>query len=335
MVNKDRGYDSDNIIELVMWEMAPQTRKNILDELKSYSQVKGISTSDVYFGEDPSMNSAFFETYENHFHTSVFPVDNGFLETYGITLVEGRYFDPERETDNKTVLLNEKALEYYSGEGSVLGKNVLLEGETYKVIVKDFNFRSLHHKIQPLVIRRIENFGNVSIKTSNAQIGEVVEILHTLWKKHQISQPFNYQIHDDILVSHFEKDQQAKKMLLVLSLISIAIACIGLYAISYFTIIRKTKEIGIRKVNGATVFELMGMINSRFLRWVVAAFIVAMPVSWYVMNLWLESFAYKTTLSWWIFALAGLLALGIALLTVSWQSWRAATRNPVEALRYE
>ena len=109
----------------------------------------------------------------------------------------------------------------------------------------------------------------------------------------------------------------------------------GLFGITLNTIDQKTKEIGIRKVNGATVFEIVNMLNFKFIKWVAIAFVISTPIAWYAMDKWLESFAYKTSLSWWIFALAGLLALGIALLTVSWQSWRAATRNPVEALRYE
>jgi len=102
-----------------------------------------------------------------------------------------------------------------------------------------------------------------------------------------------------------------------------------------FTIQQRIKEIGIRKVNGARIIEILTMLNKDFIKWVSIAFIIATPIAWYEMNKWLENFAYKTSLSWWIFALAGLLALGIALFTVSWQSWRAATRNPVEALRYE
>jgi putative ABC transport system permease protein len=113
------------------------------------------------------------------------------------------------------------------------------------------------------------------------------------------------------------------------------ISVIGISALALFISQQRTKEIGIRKVNGAKISEILSILNKDFIKWVAIAFVVACPVAYYAMNKWLENFAYKTTLSWWIFALAGLLALGIALLTVSWQSWRAARRNPVEALRYE
>jgi len=318
--------------------MNPNTRKSFIEELESMSAVKSVATSDIYFGEDPSMNAAYFETMEdeNFFHTSVFPVDDKFLTTFDLELKEGRFFDEERQSDFKAAVLNEAALKKYAGEESIIGKEVIVDGN-YKVIgvVKDFNFRSLHHSIQPLVMTRIENFGNVFVKIRKNQTAEVIEIAENLWKKHPIEIPFQYTFHDEVFARHYIKDQQARKLLLVLSIISISIACVGLYAISFFTIVRKTKEIGIRKVNGAAAFEMMSMLSFRFLTGVGLAFLLAIPVAWYALNKWLENFAYKTSLSWWIFALAGLLAMGIALLTVSWQSWRAATRNPVEALRYE
>jgi putative ABC transport system permease protein len=118
-------------------------------------------------------------------------------------------------------------------------------------------------------------------------------------------------------------------------MLAIIIACLGLSGLSAYSITRRTKEIGIRKANGARITQVMGLLNKDFVKWVVFAILIATPVAWFVMYKWLQYFAYRTELSWWIFALAGILALVIALLTVSWQSWRAATRNPVDALRYE
>jgi len=133
----------------------------------------------------------------------------------------------------------------------------------------------------------------------------------------------------------YESESKLTASLNVFAGIAILIACMGLLALTILAMQNRTKEIGIRKVNGAKVSEILAMLNKEFIKWVVIAFVIATPIAYYAMHKWLESFAYKTNLSWWIFALAGLLALGIALLTVSWQSWRAATRNPVEALRYE
>ncbi len=339
MISKDRGYDSENVMMLHLWEMNDQSRKSFIEKLKTYHAVRSVATSDVYFGEDFSMNAAYFETEEeqNYFHPSVLPVDDGFLNTFNFKMKEGRFFDRKRKTDFNAVVLNESAVREYGGKGSLIGKNVILGDKTYPVIgiVKDFNFRSLRHKIEPLVITCVENYGEVYVKIGNAQISEVTGIVQRLWSEFNIGFPLNYTFHDEVVARHYIKDQQVKKLLLLLSIVSIAIACVGLYAVSFFSIVRRTKEIGIRKVNGACVSEVMAMLNKDFVKWVVIAFVISTPIAYYAMNKWLENFAYKTNLSWWIFALAGVLALGIALLTVSWQSWKAATRNPVEALRYE
>ncbi len=339
MVNKDRGYDLGNVMMFNAWGMKPETRKNFIEKLKANTDIQSVSTSDVYFGDDFGMNAAYFETRgdKNYFHTSVLPVDDEFRNTFNFTISEGRFFDHERKTDFDAVVLNESAVKQYSGNGSLMGKFVIVGDISYQVIgiVKDFNFRSLHHPIEPLVMTLTENAGDIYLKIRNSRIPGVIGILQKLWTEYHPESPLNYQFHDEVVVQHYDKDQQAKKLLLLLSLISIAIACVGLYAISFFTIIRKTKEMGIRKVNGAKVSELMIMLNRNFLKWVAIAFVIATPIAWYAMSKWLENFAYKTDLSWWIFVLAGMLALGIALITVSWQSWKAATRNPVEALRYE
>jgi putative ABC transport system permease protein len=339
MVNKDRGYDKDNIITLVMWDMPPETRRTFNEEIKNHAAIQSVSTSDVFFGDDPSMGGAFFGTQENgkYFHTSVMPVDYEFLNTFNLQLLEGRFFKKELKSDSEAVLLNETAAKEYQESGSLLGTNLVLNGRDYNIIgiVKDFNFRSLYHTVQPLVITQIENFGNVFVKVRNNEIPAALEIIRAKRKELNLTRPLEYSFHDEVIAKHYSKDQQAKKLLLFLSLVSVLIACVGLYAISFFTIIKRTKEIGIRKVNGAKISEILTMLNKDFIKWVAIAFLIATPIAYFAMNKWLENFAYKTDLSWWIFALAGLLALGIALLTVSWQSWRAATRNPVEALRYE
>jgi putative ABC transport system permease protein len=147
--------------------------------------------------------------------------------------------------------------------------------------------------------------------------------------------PFEYHFLDQDYENLYKKDNQIAGVLNLFTILAVFIACLGLFGQAVIASENKIKEIGIRKVNGARISEVLVLLNKDFVKWVTVAFIIATPIAWYAMHKWLENFAYKTELSWWIFALAGLLALGIALLTVSWQSWRAATRNPVEALRYE
>jgi putative ABC transport system permease protein len=339
MVNKDRGYDTRDVMMLDMWRMSPENRRSFIEDLKTFDAVQSVSTSDGYFGNDLSMNAAYFETQDekNYFHTSVLPVDDEFPHTFNLKIKEGRFFEKDKKTDEDAAILNETAFRKYSGTGSVIDKTLLVGGKKFTIIgiVRDFNFRSLHHPIQPLVMIHVDNFGLVYVKIKNGKIAETLDIIQKLWKKYDIPFTFNYKFHDEVVLQHYVDDRQAKRLLLILSFISIAIACAGLYAISYFTIVRRTKEVGIRKVNGARVEEVMKLLNKEFLIWVFIAFLVACPVAWYVMHKWLQNFAYKTSLSWWVFAFAGILTLAIALITVSWQSWRAATKNPVEALRYE
>jgi putative ABC transport system permease protein len=140
---------------------------------------------------------------------------------------------------------------------------------------------------------------------------------------------------DQAVEKMYQSELQFRKAFSLFSTCAIIICCLGILAMSLFVCQHRIKEIGIRKVNGAKAIEILGLLNQDFVQWVTLAFIIACPIAWHIMNKWLESFAYKTELSWWVFAMAGAVALTIALLTVSWQSWRAATRNPVESLRYE
>ena len=144
-----------------------------------------------------------------------------------------------------------------------------------------------------------------------------------------------FTFYNDQFQAMYVKEEKLGKAISFFSIIAIVLTCMGILGQIFLISLNRSKEIGVRKVNGAKVSEILILLNKDFMIWVLVAFVIASPVAWYAMNKWLENFAYKTSLSWWVFALAGLLALGIALLTVSWQSWRAATRNPVEALRYE
>jgi len=156
-----------------------------------------------------------------------------------------------------------------------------------------------------------------------------------LWKDLVPNEPLNFTFYDDQFQAMYMKEEKLAKSITFFSLIAIVLTCMGLLGQIFMTSLMRTKEIGVRKVNGATIGEILYMLNKDIIKWVLIAFVIACPIAYYAMEKWLENFAYKTDLSWWVFALAGLITLGITLLTVSWQSWRAATRNPVESLRDE
>ena len=260
-------------------------------------------------------------------------VDDNYLKLFGIELREGRNFSRDRIADyDESIIINEAYAKIMAWDDP-LDKKMFADSKLRVVgVVPDFHFASLHNKVEPLAFRfKDKNPSFLFVKTPPAQ----VDYIKTVWRKYFKDALFEYQFVDANFEKQYQKDEKQKAIFGYLSFIAIFISCLGLFGLSSFFITRRIKEIGIRKVNGAKISEVLFMLNKDFVKWVVIAFVIAMPIAWYAMNKWLENFAYKTELSWWIFALAGFMAFGIALLTVSWQSWKAATRNPVEALRYE
>ena len=265
--------------------------------------------------------------------------DKDFLKTLNIKLLNGREFTANAEGESFNAIINKKAAEAFGWTDC--NNKIIYDfndgGNNFNVIgiVEDFHIESMREQLEPMIIRYQETGDFLAIRVQPESTTEAIEKTKALWAKFNNEAPFEFTFLDESFDNQYKQETRFGKLISLFSILSIAIACLGLLGLISFTLTRKQKEIGIRKVNGAKISEVLAMLNKDFVKWVTIAFVIASPIAYYTMNKWLESFAYKTSLSWWIFALAGLLALGIALLTVSWQSWRAATRNPVEALRYE
>ncbi|SFE43091.1 ABC transporter permease [Sunxiuqinia elliptica] len=258
-------------------------------------------------------------------------VDYGFAETMGMQLILGNDFDKEKNATG--VLVNEQAIETL-GLTEIIGEQTAF-GPVVGV-VKDFNMYSVREAVTPMLIGiNPQMCREIAVRIKTKNISKTIAFLEDAWKTTGGTTAFDFDFTDDILNQIYEAEIRFSKIIGLLAGVAILIGSLGLFGLSLLISRQRTKEIGIRKVNGAKVGEILTMLNKDFVRWVMVAFLISTPIAYYAMTKWLENFAYKTSLSWWIFALAGLLALGIALLTVSWQSWRAATRNPVEALRYE
>lgn len=260
-------------------------------------------------------------------------------EVLQIPIAEGKNpFDSMLKASNEC-LINEQAVTSLNLTDPV-GKQIKVnDGDIYTIagVLKNANTKSLHIKIDPQVyvsLGRVEPYHIIMIKTSEDQKGAITA-LKSLWNKYNDEYPMEYFFLDDAYDKLYKIEDTASKIIGAGMIIALFLAFMGLYAISTYATERRVKEIGIRKVNGATIQEVMVMLNQVFVKWVAIAFVIATPLAWYAVHKWLENFAYKTNLGWWIFALSGVLAMGIGLMTVSWQSWKAATRNPVEALRYE
>ncbi len=272
---------------------------------------------------------------EKQYSPAGFPGDQNFIEALGVEIIEGEGFSENDESNKNKCIINESLAALFPGQ-NLIGK--LLPGsETDRVIgiCKDFHYGSLKQVIEPAYIPYSNEGFYLMVKPVPGQTVQARQAVAETWNSIITDFPLNVEsIGDRYTWMHRENENYAK-LIGACCVISVFLSMIGLFAVSYQTSQRRIKEIGIRKVNGAKISEILALLNKDIVIWIVVAFVVAMPAGWFFMNKWLENFAYKTSLSWWIFALAGLLALGIALLTVSWQSWRAATRNPVEALRYE
>jgi putative ABC transport system permease protein len=264
-----------------------------------------------------------------------FAGDENFIGTLGLQLLQGESFQGSVSANKNKCLINESLAKLFPGE-NLIGQ-ILPGMQDTKVIgiVKDFHYTSLKNLVEPAYILCNEGGNSILIKPAPDQQAMVQKKIAEVWQKLIPDFPLDTQTIGERFEWLHKENSNYIKLIASCSIISIFLSMIGLFAVSYQGSIRRTKEIGIRKVNGAETSEILALLNKDFVKWVVIAFIIAVPVAYYAMYKWLENFAYKTELSWWVFVLSGLLALGIALLTVSFQSWKAATRNPVEALRYE
>jgi ABC-type antimicrobial peptide transport system permease subunit len=262
--------------------------------------------------------------------------DEDYATTFQLELKEGRFFSSEFTTDANAIVINEKAAEAMGLKkpvGEVLttpwGAKLTIIG-----VLKDFHIQPLHYKIEPLMMQKSES-NNLFIKMKPDHIPETVEFINKTFKSFDPGLPIDFHFLDDDFDNLYHTEQRMSKIVGYFSLLAIVISCLGLIGLSLFMAERRTKEIGIRKTNGAKPIEIFSLLSKEYIIWVLLSVLIATPLAYFAMYRWLENFAYKTELNWWIFALAGILALVIAILTVSFQSWKAATRNPVEALRYE
>lgn len=266
--------------------------------------------------------------------------DYDFIDLFEIELVEGRNFSREFSTDSQAYIVNEAARKIFGWE-EALGKRFGFRREEIGLgqvigVVKNFHFLSLHQEIQPLVIHLTENWMSyLSVKINTQNIRQTVEFLKTKWKKFSPNYPFEYFFLDDDLEKMFRSEMRLGKIFASFTVLAIFIACLGLFGLASFTSEQRTKEIGVRKVLGASFSNIVVLLSKEFSKWVLIASLIAWPVAYYTVSQWLQSFAYRISIGIWIFLLSTILALFVAMITVSFKAVKAALANPVDALRYE
>jgi putative ABC transport system permease protein len=269
-------------------------------------------------------------------------VDNRFLSTYGVKIVAGRDFSRDFSTDTSSFLINEAAVQAlgFKKDEDVIGQNLRYGRQRGQVVgvFNDFHFESMHQKIVPLLFllpRSQFQYNSISIKIAGNNLAGAIAHIESAWKKFLPDTPYEYTFLDQSFAKLYDAEQKQGGIFTVFASIAIFIACLGLFGLSAFAITQRIKEIGIRKVLGADVSTIVMLLSKDFLKLVVIAAIVAFPVAWYAMNNWLQDFAYRTTIPWWIFLLAGIVAAAVALFTISFQAIKAALANPVKSLRTE
>lgn len=335
--HRDAGFDKEQLLRLDM----PEIQKNekamvLLDELRKSPYVKSLSLTNSVPGKIQMSMGSNIENSDKNISVPCLGVDTTFLKTFGVKVIKGRNLEPADY--GKVCMINEAAYKHFEFDN--LENKRFMNGRKggFEIIgvVNDFQFESLHKTVGPVCIMFTETQPTaINIRLVKGGVAQGMNFIRDSWEKIIPEHPMKYQFYDEWFDSMYSSEERFAKTIGLFAVLAIIISCIGILGLAIFSSERRIKEIGIRKVNGAKISEILTMLNKDFVKWVAIAFIIATPIAYYAMNKWLENFAYKTELSWWIFALAGLLALGIALLTVSFQSWKAATRNPVEALRYE
>ncbi|MCG8608376.1 ABC transporter permease, partial [bacterium] len=270
-------------------------------------------------------------------------VDYDFIDTFGLQLIAGRNFSSEMITDEKNAfIINETTMKSlgFAEAQEALGKKYLIgvnriEGAIVGV-VKDFHISSLHTTIRPLVMMYWPRlFGAYSVKIRSADINKTLNNLEQIWKKFVPTFPFRYEFLDEYITSLYLNEEKAQDIIGTFSMLAVFIACLGLLGLASFTAEQRTKEIGVRKVLGSSIAGIVNLLNRDFIKLVIYASLIASPAVWFAMNRWLQVFAYRTHLSWVTLAQSTVMVLLVALLTVSYQSIKAALTNPVDSLKYE
>ncbi len=332
--NFDIGIDKENVLYLQTSNVLRNSHQAFADELMKNTEIKNYCYSQFLPGR---VGMGWGRKVDGkQIQMQAWPIDDRFIDFFGIEMQEGRAFR-QGKADVDNFILNEKAVQQFGWEKPLEKRfeGLGAEGEVTGVC-KNFNFASLKGEITPMVFWRTDDRKfNILIKTRGGNFTQIRKYIEETARRFDPEGTFEVHFLDEALEQLYNKETRMARFIEFVSLWTILLALTGLLGLIVFISRDKVKEIGIRKVNGASVFEVVRMLNKNVLVWLGIAFIIATPVAYYAMSRWLENFAYKTTLSWWIFAVAGLVSLFVALLTVSWQSLRAASRNPVEALKYE
>lgn len=344
--NKDLGFNKEQVITLPNSWALGKNEKAFKNEMLNDTRIEN-ATSSWYKPAGPtSFNNALAFPKDNEkliLNSVEYHVDENYIPTLGIQMATGRNFSKEFTTDSTGIILNETAARALGWNNETALNKIIIRQNSdrgnntpFHVIgvVKNFNFKSLHESISPLMMS-LQPEGGLIFKAKTKDIAGLLAAMKTKWDSYQTGEPFTYSFLDDLFEKTYATEQKTSTILNIFAVVTIIVACLGLFGLVTYTVEQKTKEIGIRKVLGASVSQVSAMVSKEFIRLVLIACLIAFPLAWYGMHKWLQDFAYRVNISWTVFAVAALVALAIALLTVGFKAVRAALSNPVKSLRTE
>jgi putative ABC transport system permease protein len=345
--HKDLGYEKSQVLILNDIYALGSKTSTLKEKIQELGQVENATLSGYLPTPSNRSSNSFFEEgisdQDKALIMQTWPVDHEYIATLDLKIIAGRDFDKERSADSTAMLINESALKVLGIPAEeALGKrfysNMMdTEQEYYNVIgvIKDFHFESLREAISPLSLVIGKNSGGLAIKLASGDFSQALDQIEGIWTALAPDLPLNYSFMDASFDNTYQSDQRLGALFVIFTFLSILVACLGLFGLAAFNAEKRTKEIGIRKVLGASVSQISFRLSVDFLKLVVIAVLIALPLGWYAMNKWLEEFSYKIEVGWWVFALAAFLAVIIAFLTISYQSIRAAMANPINSLGTE
>jgi len=339
--SKNLGLDKENVVFLPLDSETWKHSKTIRSELATFSEIGQVSSASGNFSEsigitgDPVWEGKNPKEYNPGF--AILDVDFGLMELLNVRLEKGRFFSQDFATDSLNYMVNEEAAKVMGMEEPI-GKSLNFwgeEGGKIVGVVKNFHFRSLHNPIEPMILRcRPSNTELVYVKTTPGQTKETIARLEEVHKQFS-SLPFKYEFLDDTILKGYQEEQKIQQLASIFSGLAIFISCLGLFGLAAFMANQRTREIAVRKVLGANIATLFSMLSMDFLRLVALALLMAIPITWYYLNDWMQGFAFHIELRWWMFGSAALAILLIALITISYQTLKAANNNPAKSLRTE
>ena len=348
MQNKKLGYDKEQVLVIQDTYGLDSNQNAFKQKLLADSRIISATISrDAPVGNEANMDGSQVYAKENkanenesEIHANFFHVDYDYIKTLGMKIINGRYFSKDFGGDSSAVVINEAAVRDlgWKNNDEAINKTIVKSGQgEFHVIgvVKDFNYASAKQKIAPVLMMLGRNGGSIMIKIKTTDVADVINTVKNEWKSFNARTPFASYFLDDRFASLYNAEEKTGKIFTMFAVIAVLIASLGLFGLVAFTTEQRKREIGIRKVLGASINQVLVLLSKEFLYLICIAFIISIPVTWWAMHSWLNNFAYRINMSWWIFLASGMIAIAIALITLSFEAVKAAIANPVKSLRSE